>query len=245
MSNLDEPRKLVIQQDRYPVRVTYGLIGLTALIYLLQMLSETLLGVDWPLLLGANNADLVMAGQVWRLFTAAFLHGSLLHIGFNMYALYIIGAELEKVLGPLRFLGLYLSAAFAGNVLSFLFTQSWSIGASTAVFGVLAMEIYLLYRNRDFFGENARTLLNRALGVAAINFFIGLSPGIDNWGHLGGFLGGFLFAALAGPVWKVEWGLDALLVRDERQGARPTLLATAVVLWLFGLLALGRMNGWL
>jgi rhomboid protease GluP len=89
---------------------------------------------------------------LWRLFTPLLLHGSIAHIGFNMYALFIIGPGLERYYGHLRFLVLYLLAGFAGNVFSFLFTPALSVGASTAIFGLVAAQGVFLYRHRQLFG---------------------------------------------------------------------------------------------
>ncbi len=224
-----EPGPIVLRWKSYPVRATYGLMGGTILVYILQILSETLLGTDMPALFGANHPALLADGQIWRLVTPLFLHGSLMHIGFNMYALLILGRDMESVLGWWRFLALYLAAGVAGNVFSALFTASWSLGASTALFGIIAFELVFVYLNRDFFGRRADALIRQALGLAALNFVIGLAPGIDNWGHLGGFLGGLLFAWLAGPRWQVRPSADGLEVFDPRASVQPTLLAVSLV----------------
>jgi len=102
--------------------VTYALIGLTVLVYLLQILSQSLFGqnMDLPFIYGGKINSQILQGQVWRLITPILLHGSLLHIGFNMYALYSIGPSLEKAYGHGRFLLLYLLGGFAGNTISFL-----------------------------------------------------------------------------------------------------------------------------
>jgi len=157
-----------------------------------------------------------------------------MHIGFNMYALYILGPGLERFYGPWRFLLLYLLGGFAGNVFSMIFTPQPSLGASTAVFGLLAAQGALLYHNRDFFGgeRTQRAIINIAV-VAGINFLIGLSPGIDNWGHMGGLLGGLVFAWFAGPVLRLEWrGLTPVLV-DARSSSQVLLAAVADAL-IFG-----------
>lgn len=219
-----------------PTIVVYTLLGLTILVFLLQMASEWVYRVDLPAAYGMKVNDLILRGQLWRLFTPMFLHGSLLHIGFNMYALYIFGRGLEAHYGHGRFLALYLVSGFAGNVMSFLFSQAPSLGSSTAIFGLLAAEGVFLYQNREVFGRSAQRALGNIVTIAVINFIIGLSPGIDNWGHLGGLLGGALFSYSAGPLLKVQGVYPYLSLHDER-GPGDTwraLLATGV---LFGLLA--------
>src|SRR5262249_33895307 len=103
--------------------VTYTLIGVTSLIYGLQVLSVWLFGyanntaqLDLLELYGARISPLIRDGQLWRFLTPALLHASIPHILFNMYALFVIGVGLERNFGHQRFLLLYVLGAFAGNV---------------------------------------------------------------------------------------------------------------------------------
>jgi rhomboid protease GluP len=180
--------------------VTFVLIGICVGVYLLQLGTQTLLGVDIPASLGVKVNDLILHGQVWRLFTPMFLHGSIIHIAFNMYALFNIGPTLERFYGRGRYLGLFLLSGFAGNVMSFMFSQSPSLGSSTAIFGLLGAEGVLLYQNRELFGNVASRALSQVVMIAVVNLIIGLTPGIDNWGHVGGLIGGTLFAWFGGPL---------------------------------------------
>jgi rhomboid protease GluP len=192
-------------------------MGVTIGIYLLQVLSGALFGGnDWLLLLGAKINQYILSGQVWRLLTPALLHGSVVHIAFNMYALYSLGRSLERYYGHRRFLLLYAIGAFAGNTLSFLLSQKISVGASTAIFGLVAAEGVFIYRNRALFGARARSMLMNLLLIVAVNLMIGLQPGIDNWGHIGGLVGGALFAWTAGPLLEVQPAIDHYELRDKR-----------------------------
>lgn len=185
--------------------VTYVLIGVTVFIYIIQMLSQSFSGgYDLPFVLGGKINELILEGQVWRLLTPALLHGSLLHIAFNMYALFSLGSSLERYYGRGRFLLLYVIGAFCGNALSFLLSPKASIGASTAVFALVAAEGVFIYRNRSLFGARAKAMLTNLVLIIAVNLVIGLQPGIDNWGHLGGLMGGALFAWFAGPLMLVQ-----------------------------------------
>jgi rhomboid protease GluP len=184
--------------------IVYIILGVTIFVYLLQMLTQNVLGFDLPAALGVKANDLIIQGQIWRLFTPMFLHGSILHLGFNMYALYVIGSGLERFYGHWRFLTLYLLAGFCGNVLSFLFTTAPSLGSSTAIFGLLGAEGVFLYQNQKLLGRMAQRSLVNLVMIAVINLLIGLSPAIDNWGHIGGLIGGTLFAWFAGPLFRVE-----------------------------------------
>ena len=131
--------------------VTYTIIGITIIAYILQLASESLTGTDLLVLYGARINEAILAGELWRFITPALLHGSLPHIAFNMYALFSFGTGLERYFGHGRFLLLYVLGAFTGNVVSFLFSTGYSVGASTAIFGLLGAEAIFLYQNRKFF----------------------------------------------------------------------------------------------
>ncbi len=224
---------------RFPLshaRVSFTLLAITVAVYMLQMASRWLLGGDLLATLGLKSNALILQGQIWRLITPVFLHGSIVHLGFNMYALYIFGPGLERHFGHARFLALYLLSGFAGNVLSFAFSLAPSLGSSTAIFGLLGAEGVFLYRNRGVFGGSARRALSNILMIALVNFVIGFTPGIDNWGHLGGLLGGTLFAWFGGPLLEVE-GIYPLLNVTDRRSRGEVLLAGLSVSLLFALLA--------
>ncbi|MHC1784110.1 MAG: rhomboid family intramembrane serine protease [Anaerolineaceae bacterium] len=225
-------RRIRIELGAKTPWVTYLLMGVCILIYLLQMLSTALLHGDLPLALGAKINESIYAGQYWRLLTPALLHGSITHILFNMYALYVIGRSIEQYYGHGRFALLFWLSAFSGNVFSFLFSDGVSVGASTAIFGIIAAQAVFIYRNWKFF-RNPRALLMNTLLIIGINLVLGLSPGIDNWGHLGGLLGGLVFAWTAGATWKLRPEMGELVVSDENTTMRVWLGGLAVIL-LFG-----------
>jgi len=235
---IQEPRRQVsVKLPSAPPRVTYTIIGITVFVYLLQMASQFFLnGADYPAYYGMKINEFILDGQLWRLITPVFLHGSLTHIGFNMYALLVIGAGMESRMGHLRFLMLYFVSGFAGNVFSFYFSDSNSLGASTAIFGLLAAEGVFLYLNKELFGQRAKKALSNIIIVAGVNLFIGMSPGIDNWGHIGGLLGGLIFAWFGGPRWEVD-GIAPLLRLEDQRDMRDAITGTLVVLGIFGAIA--------
>ncbi|NQS90975.1 MAG: rhomboid family intramembrane serine protease, partial [Chloroflexi bacterium] len=147
------PERVRIQlPDRKPI-VTFSLLVVIALIYAAQMMTDLLFGYDLPAAIGMKHNELIIAGQYWRLVTAIFLHGSIFHLGFNLYALYILGQRVERFFGSFRFLGLFIIAGLMGNLFSFVFTQSPSLGSSTAIFGLLGAEGVFIYQHRKLFGD--------------------------------------------------------------------------------------------
>jgi rhomboid protease GluP len=237
----EPPREPVRVQmpDLKPV-MTIALVVITVLFFGAQYLLRIISGNDLLFLYGGKINQLIMTGQVWRLFTPVLLHGSILHIALNMYALYIIGRRLERFYGHWRFLLLYVLSAFSGNVLSFVLTPAPSLGASTAIFGLFAAEGMFIFQNRKLFGpfHTRQAILNLAV-ILMINLAYGFMSGsnVDNMGHIGGLLGGVFFAWKAGPILKLTGQPPFFSVTDGRKKGE-VLLASAVVLVGFSIIAL-------
>jgi rhomboid protease GluP len=211
--------------------VTYSILGITLSVFLLQLVSQYSLGGDLPASLGMKVNSRIIQGEYWRLLTPMLLHGSILHVAFNMYALYIFGPGLERQFGRQRYLLLYLLSGFAGNVISFAFSPANSLGSSTAVFGLIGAQGVFLYINRDVYAGMARAALGQIVMIAAINLMIGMSPGIDNWGHIGGLVGGSVFTFLAGPLLSIQGYPPYVTVHDSRD--KRTVLISALGVGLF------------
>lgn len=161
----------------------------------LQIWGETS-GTDL-VAVGANERTAVLAGQYWRLLTSMFLHGGLLHLALNAWALYQLGTLFESLLGSSRMLGTYFVSGIAGSVASIVWTQAPSVGASGAIFGLLGALIAFLLRRRDALSPGGKAILSQLVMWAGINLFLGFQmPGIDNAGHLGGLAAGFLLGLL-------------------------------------------------
>ncbi|BCB80704.1 rhomboid family intramembrane serine protease [Phytohabitans flavus] len=132
----------------------------------------------------------VADGAYYRLITAMFIHYGLVHLALNMWALWMLGRNLEAVLGPLRFLALYLLAGLGGNVACYLITpDSLAAGASTAVFGLFAAFFIVLRRlGRD---------TSAVIGILVVNIVLTFAvPGISIAGHLGGLVVGSIVGAV-------------------------------------------------
>lgn len=228
----------------YRAWATYIILGVTVLVYLLQMYTEWAYGVDLVSVYGAKINEAIIAGEIWRIITPVFLHGSLLHILFNMYALFIIGPMLEHFYGRTRYLLLYFISGVAGNVMSFYLSPDPSLGASTALFGLIVAQGVFVFRNRELFGGQARGLLRNTIMIVGVNLFLGLSPGIDNWGHMGGLLGGLAFAWASGPRLEVtRFPGGGYKVDDQSSMQSAWLVAGVEALVLGGLVVLRILKG--
>lgn len=245
---------VVLQRRKPPARqlqeqpwLTYALMAINALIFLAGFLSREL---ELELLLrGALIPELVVGeSQVYRLLTAMFLHGSLGHIFFNVYALFVIGRNVELFFGRLRFLLIYFLGGLTGSVASLALggLDGWSVGASGAVFAIFAAEGVHLYQHRRLY-PNVRARLRHMLFLIVINLVIGFAPGsrIDNWGHIGGMLGGFILAWRIGP----RFARPTAPLRNWREFARTdsnplSLHLPAIMIYIGALIAavVGAIN---
>ena len=131
--------------------------------------------------------------QWWRFITPIFLHAGLIHIGFNMLLQLTLGRDMEKEIGSIRFLVVYMSAGIFGNVLGANYSNpsQASTGASGALFGVLALVLLDLLYNWNSRRSPVTDLLFLLLDVG-ISFVLGLLPGLDNFAHIGGFMMGLV-----------------------------------------------------
>ncbi|MCO5549944.1 hypothetical protein L7F22_003421 [Adiantum nelumboides] len=178
---------------------TNVLIGLNVLIFVAQEASHGKL-----LLLGAKVNSLIDRGQLWRFLTPAFLHASLPHLVTNCYSLHSIGPVIEAQGGAARFLSVYFGSAITGFILSYSFTRAPAIGASGAVFGLVGSLAVFLLRHRDLL-TGAQQSLSNLSRMIAINMVLGLATSkIDNWGHLGGLVGGAAISWLVGPAFSYK-----------------------------------------
>lgn len=142
---------------------------------------------------GAKWNASIMEGELWRLFTPMFLHIGIWHLLFNSMALYFLGGAVERIFGSGRFLFIYLMAGLAGTVASFAFTPNLAAGASGAIFGCFGALLYFGLRRPNLF---FRTMGMDVIIILSFNLAIGfIIPMVDNFGHLGGLIGGFLTSA--------------------------------------------------
>ncbi|MBM3801212.1 MAG: rhomboid family intramembrane serine protease [Acidimicrobiia bacterium] len=183
------------------VRVTHLIIAINLLLFILLEWNGGSRNPQVLIEFGARFTPLIRDGQYWRLLTNTFLHAGYLHVLFNMYGLYNLGSVLERLYGPTRFLFLYLCSGIAGSVVSWLATQSLSVGASGAVFGVAGvMVVYGFKHKKTIPHEMASSFGKGALPFIALNLYLGFShPQIDNYAHIGGLLAGMLLSALMNP----------------------------------------------
>lgn len=175
--------------------VTYGLIVLNVIMFLLMyVLGNGSKDIETLVKFGALFRPYVLNGEYFRIVSTAFLHIGVIHLLVNCYSLYVIGSQMESFLGKLKFLLVYLISAISGSLMSLIFTDAVSAGASGAIFGLLGSMLYFGYNYRVFLGN---VLKSQIIPLIILNLIIGISlPGIDNAAHIGGLVGG-VFSTMA------------------------------------------------
>ncbi|MFO7153813.1 MAG: rhomboid family intramembrane serine protease [Caldicoprobacter oshimai] len=213
-----------IRLDPSPPYVTYTILGLNVAVWLVMSFIGTVFDISLNhqlLYFGAKVNELIAEGEYWRLFTAMFLHVGVMHLLFNSYALYVYGPIVEKLYGKIRFVIIYVLSGLMGSLFSYLFSPNPAAGASGAIFGLMGSLLYFRKRRRNTF--------QRAFGpglfiIIGINLLFGfIQPGIDNWGHIGGLIGGFLAANAVG------------LYRERRLSDKAVVWALIVIIFALGL----------
>jgi rhomboid protease GluP len=206
---------------RRPV-FTYIFFSINIVVFLLMTFAGGTTNDATLMAFGVKSNDLINQGQYWRFVTPIFIHIGLLHIGFNNYALWIVGPQVEKVYGGARFVLLYVLTGVAGVLGSYLYRpDGLSAGASGAIFGLFGVLLVFGIRHRESVPPSFRRAFGTALlPVIVINLVIGfIIPMIDVSAHIGGLLAGMALAAV---------------IPFQRPGTRTPAVFTAIQIALIG-----------
>jgi len=181
------------------------IIGKTTLTGKIFLLNIAMFGLQtiYPSItsLGAKRSDMIMEGrQLYRLLTPIFLHGGIGHLMANSYSLKSMGVNVERAFGQPRLLATYIVSGITGNILSAIQSPNPAVGASGAIFGLVGAYYTFLSRNQELFGYAGHMQKSALIETIGFNLLLGMTnPMIDNWGHIGGFIGGVGMSWLIGP----------------------------------------------
>jgi rhomboid protease GluP len=200
-------------------RATWALLAANVAMFGLQTLWGGSDSGPTLLRMGANVGRIGLLEEPWRLLSSAFLHIGVLHLALNMWALWIFGSALERILGPARLIVLYGVSALGGGLLSALVHPRYlAAGASGAVWGLMAAELVLILRLRRLHGPEAVPGGWSVLQPMVINLLFSLAPGIDLAAHLGG--------GITGAIFLLGFTRRSWIQRDWK----PAALATALLM---------------
>lgn len=209
--------------------MTYSLIIVTVAVYVVEMLLGATEDTVLLVLMGAKYNPLIRAGQYWRFLTSALLHANLAHIAMNMVSLYLWGPTIETLYGKWKMLVIYIVSAIMGTAVSYFLSSYVSVGASGAIFGLFGTLISIRIDAPDFFKKVFGKQVAILIGVNILNGI--LNRGIDNFGHIGGFLGGLLCAETLGTF------------KLKHSPMRTMLSAGVLVLLLLMIVVIGPIAG--
>jgi membrane associated rhomboid family serine protease len=215
------PRRRQSALEGAPATLTF--IALAVIFFLLGFV-----GLEDDLIeMFAQFNQLVEEGEWWRIFTVVLLHGSLMHILFNMWALYVLGPQIERGVGTWPFVTLYLASAGVGGVFAFYLggPNDVAVGASGAIFGLFGIWLsWALHRRNTIQG---RALLTQLIVLLAINAGIAFIYQSISWqAHLGGLIAGFVI----GEIWSRIQGPNAQAMRAWVGVAVAVLAALSVAI---------------
>jgi rhomboid protease GluP len=231
------------ERNESNISLTHILFGANVAVYLAMAIGSKTV-INFPgdaLLFGANFGPYTLTGQWWRLLTYMFIHGGLLHIAFNMWCLWDLGALCESLYGRWTYFAIYMITGVGGGLASLAWNpRTFSVGASGAIFGLAGALIASFYLGEFSLPRAAiKGTLMSLLFFAGFNLFFGMLPGIDNSAHIGGLIAGLILgAAIAklapnGGTSRIVWmGIVALAlvaagfgVRQWRGGPMRTAVA--------------------
>lgn len=199
--NQEDARKIEkVFKSKFPM-ITYILIAFNIIMWLVP----AIFGETQNMILDyCVHGPSIRYGQYYRLLTGTFLHNGILHIGFNCYALYVLGSQLESFIGKAKYLVVYFVSALFGSLFSMIFNgDAASVGASGAIFGLMGALLYFGYHYRVYLGN---VIKSQILPLLIANLVVGfLTTGVDNAAHIGGLVGGALITMALGVKNKSSW----------------------------------------
>jgi len=221
-----------VPETRYYFRpwLTQWLVGANVLVYVAMAVASRSpmdFSIEFSKHWGADFGPLTFGGEPWRVWTSNYVHGGLLHILFNMWCLWNLGALAERILGRWTYFLSYTACGIGGSLLSLWWNpMRVSVGASGAIFGIAGALITAIYFGKLPFPKEALRGISRSLVTfAGYNLLFGFLPGIDNSAHMGGLLTGLILGVLLAPVLHKP--------SDERAGLER-IVFLGVALALFG-----------
>lgn len=174
--------------------ITYMLIYINILFYVLSIIYNSFYNSM------VLNPSKILNGEYYRLLSCIFMHGGIIHLLCNMYCLYVIGPQVESFFGKIKYIVIYLLSGIIGSLMSLSITNSISLGASGAIFGLLGSILYFGYHYRVYLSQ---AIKSQIIPIIVLNLFLGfMLNGVDNAAHIGGLIGGVLVSMMAGVKYK-------------------------------------------
>ena len=180
-------------------KVNLAMVAVNIIVFIVLEIMGDTHSAPFMLEHGASYAPMVLEGQYWRLFSCMFLHFGFEHLAYNMFSLIFLGDIIESVMGPVRYLIIYIVGGLGGNIISVMLSMrsgryAVAAGASGAIFACMGAFLYFALRNRSSFGPSHMRRLGMMIMLMIMQSLV--DKGVDNAAHIGGFVSGFILAVL-------------------------------------------------
>lgn len=180
-------------------KVNMAMVAINIIVFIVLEIMGDTHSAPFMLEHGASYAPMVLEGQYWRLFSCMFLHFGFEHLAYNMFSLIFLGDIIESVMGPVRYLIIYIVGGLGGNIISVMLSMrsgryAVAAGASGAIFACMGAFLYFALRNRSSFGPSHMRRLGMMIMLMIMQSLV--DKGVDNAAHIGGFVSGFILAVL-------------------------------------------------
>ncbi|MFC1780509.1 rhomboid family intramembrane serine protease [Patescibacteria group bacterium] len=216
-------------------KLTYIIIGVNVVIWLITEIAGGSTNSLVLLRFGALYRDLVIHGEIWRMVSAAFLHIGILHLLVNSYTLYQLGTFIENFFGQKKLIATYVLTAITASFFSLIFTGGISAGASGALFGLTGLLLGNGWAKKTYVLDlpiDERQLIPFVL----YNLWFGMmSPGIDNWAHIGGLLGGIALGFMFDPITSFDPSKIKQILPNILGKLSILILAVTAIFWVLSI----------
>jgi len=225
----------LIQRFRINSKITYIILGANVIIWLATEIAGGSTNNLVLIRFGALFREFVFAGEVWRMVSCAFLHIGILHLLVNSYTLYQLGTFIEKFFGRSKLVITYVITTITSSSLSLLFSSSISAGASGALFGLTGLLLGNAWAKKTYVPDlpiDERQLIP----FVFYNLWYGMmSPGIDNWAHIGGLLGGITLGYILDPSNSFDPSKWKRIIPDILSVLSIAILAITIIFWVLSI----------
>ncbi|MBU0975551.1 MAG: rhomboid family intramembrane serine protease [Patescibacteria group bacterium] len=227
----------ILAKLKIETKITYIILGTNVLIWAAMEISGGSTNTAVLVEYGALNRYLVLGGEVWRIVSSAFLHIGIFHLLINSYTLYQLGNFVEDFFGRTKLIATYVITAITAGLLSLVLSSPFSVsaGASGALFGLVGLILGNAWAKKTYVFDlpiDERQLLP----FVAYNLVFGfIAPGIDNWAHIGGLVGGILLGFVFDPALSFDPSPIKKILPKILGVASILILALTAVFWFLSI----------
>ncbi|MDD3648162.1 MAG: rhomboid family intramembrane serine protease [Candidatus Dojkabacteria bacterium] len=235
----------ILLRLKIETKITYIILGVNVLIWMAMEIAGGSTNTAVLIGFGALNKGYVYAGEVWRIVSSAFLHIGIFHLLVNSYTLYQLGTFVEDFFGRTKLIATYILTAISAGILSLILSSPFNVsaGASGALFGLVGLILGNAWAKKTYVFDlpiDERQLLP----FVAYNLVFGfIAPGIDNWAHIGGLVGGILLGFVFDPALSFDPSSVKRILPKVLGILSVAILAITAVFWFLSIWGVNVLIG--